>query len=529
MGRAKALVIACCMACCGYTAPLWAAEEGTSAREGTIFTLWPLVDYRESPREHYRNLSLLGPLFKFQAHGDDSTFAVRPLLYRTEDRREQTVQTSYLYPLASTDSSPRATTFQVMQLLQKNVYRKGEEGEEHNSQFFPFYLQGKSQKYGSYTSVFPLYGDIYERFWRDEIHFALFPLYSRTVSRGTTSRNYLYPFFNTIEGDKESGLQFWPLYGQSSKEGVYRKRFVLWPFFLSETRDINTDNPKDRLYLFPFYAALDSPQRTSRHYLWPFFGHTVDRGTGKPEEGAVAPSFEILDEYEERNTGKLEEWDYFWPFWYTVRSAERNEVSWLPFYARTVKKETEKNWYMWPLYRTERLNSPLFRQERNRLLYWLYSDNRESWPVDGASRRKVAFWPLYVYTKDPKGVMGFSFPAPVEPILDKEGIEKNWAPLWRIYQQRWNEQGDSAASFFWNLYWHEARGNDLAYEFFPLLAYRKENQFTDFRLLKGFVGYRNRAGAKRLTLLWLPFGINWGETVAIPSSGTLQPVAGSTP
>jgi hypothetical protein len=31
-----------------------------------------------------------------------------------------------------------------MQLLQKNVYRKGEEGEERTSQFFPFYLQGRS-------------------------------------------------------------------------------------------------------------------------------------------------------------------------------------------------------------------------------------------------------------------------------------------------------------------------------------------------------------------------------------------------
>lgn len=529
MGRAKALVIACCLACCGYASPLLAAEEGGRVHEGTIFTLWPLVDYRESPRDQYRNLSLLGPLFKFQSHGDDSTLAVRPLLYRTEDRREQTAQTSYLYPLASTDSSPRATTFQVMQLLQKNVYRKGEEGEERSSQFFPFYLQGRSEKYGPYTAVFPLYGDIYERLWRDEIHFALFPLYSRTVNKGTTSRNYLYPFFNTIEGDKESGFQFWPLYGQAAKEGGYRKRFFLWPFFLSETRDINTDNPKDRLYLFPFYAALDSPQRTSRHYFWPFFGHTVDRGSGKVPEKPAGSTFEIPDGYEERNTGKLEEWDYFWPFWYTVRSAERNEVSWLPFYAGTVKKETEKHWYMWPLYRTDKMDSKLFRQERDRVLYWLYSDKRESWPVDGVSRRKVAFWPLYVYTKDPKGVMGFSFPALLEPILDKEGIERNWAPLWRIYQQRWNEQGDSAASFFWNLYWHEARGKDLAYEFFPLLAYRSESEFTDFRLLKGLIGYRNRAGAKQLTLFWLPFGVNWGKEAVSQSAVTLQPGTGSTP
>ena len=38
--------------------PLFAAEG--NAEEGTIFTLWPLIDYRESPREGYSNLSLLG-------------------------------------------------------------------------------------------------------------------------------------------------------------------------------------------------------------------------------------------------------------------------------------------------------------------------------------------------------------------------------------------------------------------------------------------------------------------------------------
>ena len=41
---------------------------------------------------------------------------------------------------------------------------------------FPFYITGRSEKYGPYTSVFPLYGDLYERFWRDEYHYVLFPV-----------------------------------------------------------------------------------------------------------------------------------------------------------------------------------------------------------------------------------------------------------------------------------------------------------------------------------------------------------------
>jgi hypothetical protein len=468
--------------------PLCADDGTTHDGEGTIFTLWPLVDYRESPRDGFSNLSLLGPLFKFQRNKDDRDLALRPLFYETANLRTHWASTEYLYPLASSDSSPEATNVQVLQLYQKNNYRKNEEGkEEKGAMLFPFFIQGSSKKYGSYTSVFPLYGDIYERFWRDEYHYVLFPLYGRTVKNGTTNRNYLYPFFSTTSGEKESGFQFWPLYGQSAKEGVYRKRFVLWPIFMQSQTGLDTDNPTHKLYLFPLYAATDSPKSRARYYLWPFCGHKTE------------------------TDGNQEEWDYFWPFVRTIRGEKRTMDSYLPFYSRDERKSSRKQWIMWPLFKHEEVDTPVFRQERDRILYFLYSDNREHWPKDGAERRRTAFWPLFLYHRDTRGVKSLSVPAPVESVLDREGIEKVWAPFWRIYQQRWDDHGDSAASFLWNLYWHEQRGDELAYEVYPFLAYHSEKEKADLKLLKGLVRYRNTAGKKSLSFLWLPFGIHWGE------------------
>ena len=486
-------------------APLWADEEVKSPEEGTIFTFWPLVDYRESPREGYSNLSLLGPLFKFQQRKDDRDLAVRPFFYRTSNVKDKGAATAYLYPLASSESSPEVSTVQVLKLYQKNIYRKDEEEkQEKGTMLFPFYISGRSEKYGPYTSVFPLYGDIYERFWRDEYHYVLFPLYGRTVKNGTTNRNYLYPFFSTTEGEKESGFQFWPLYGQSAKEGVYRKRFMLWPFYLQEQSGLDTDNPTRKLYLLPLYAATDSPKVTARYYLWPFFGHKQER------------------------EGNREEWDYFWPFVRTIRGDTRSLDSFLPFYSRDENKGARKLWYMWPLYKHEETDSAVFRQERDRVLYFLYWDSRESWPKDGASRHRTAFWPFFIFNRDERGIKSLSLPALVEPVLDKEGIERSWAPFWRLYQQRWNDKGDSAVSFLWNLYWHEQRDEELAYEFFPALAYRSGHTSADLKLLKGFVHYRNETGGKSLSFFWLPFGIHWGKTGAgsvAQTSGT----AGSKP
>ncbi len=479
-----------------------ALADETAPAEGTIFTLWPLIDYRESPAEGFSNLSILGPLFKFQRQKEQSTVAVRPLFFRSGNEKNETASTEYLYPLASSETTPDVTRFQVLKLYQKNLFRKDREEErERDFMIFPFYISGTSKKYGPYTSVLPIYGDIYERFWRDEYHYVLFPLYGRTVKKGTTNYNVLYPFFSVTRGERESGYAFWPVYGQSAKEGVYRKRFALWPFFHQEEKGLDTDNPTSRFQILPLYAAVDSPKLTSRDYLWPFFGH-----------------------YENRDP-KEEGWNLLWPFWQVVRGEKRNVTRFLPLFDRERNGDDEKRWYLWPLYKEETSVAPSFRQEKERLLYFLYSNNRESWPADGASRQRVAFWPLFVYNRTTDGVKSFGFPALLEPILDREGIERSWAPLWRIYQQRWNDGGDSTASFAWNLYWHEARKDALAYELFPLLRYRSTTETSDLQLLKGLFRYTTDRERKSVRLFWLPFDIAWGN--GSPEHNSVTHVNGS--
>lgn len=461
---------------------------GGDEPEGFVFTLWPLIDYRESPAEGFSNLGILGPLIKIQKQKEDRVFALRPLFYRSSNDVHESASTDYLYPLASSDTSPDVSRFQFLHLVQNNSYNREEpEKQEQDSMFFPFYISGTSKKHGPYRSFFPIYGDIYDRFWRDEYHFVLFPLYGSTVKKGTTSRNYLYPIFNTIHGENESGFHVWPLYGQSAKEGVYQKRFVLWPFYMSSSTALDTDNPTENLFLFPLYASTDSPRVTSRTYLWPFAGYSEDRSKS------------------------LKQTNFIWPLIWTARGEETHVDSYLPFYFNEEKKGSSKSWYLWPIYRYDSLTSADFTRERSRILFFLYSDNLEKWPKEGSEKRRTAFWPLFLYNRDPRGVSTFSFPALVEPILDRDGIEQSWAPLWRLYQQKWNEKGDSTASLLWNLYWHESRGKALAWELYPLLYYRGGERMTDMSILKGLIRYRSEGSQQKINLLWLPFGITWGE------------------
>jgi len=83
-----------------------AADSALMAAKGTIFTLWPLIDYRDSPADGFSNLSILGPLIKFQKKGGECDTAVRPFFYQSSHGNGQYSSTYFLYPAAFLESTP---------------------------------------------------------------------------------------------------------------------------------------------------------------------------------------------------------------------------------------------------------------------------------------------------------------------------------------------------------------------------------------------------------------------------------------
>jgi hypothetical protein len=137
----------------------------------------------------------------------------------------------------------------------------------------------------------------------------------------------------------------------SPKEGVYRKKFFLWPIFFSESLKLNTDNPKEVRAAWPFYISKDSPKRSSTTILWPFFSKVENR-----EKDYVV-------------------WNTPWPL---VRVTKGDKYH-------------------------EEMNSELIMRRRDRVLFFLYSDVREIKYETGDSLRRIDFWPFFGY-KNTNGV-----------------------------------------------------------------------------------------------------------------------------
>jgi hypothetical protein len=454
--------------------------------EAKILTVWPLADYRRSPDVDYASLNLLGPIIKYERKGREREFSLRPLYFRAWD--ENASYTEFLYPVASNKTEPGHTFFQGLHLLNYD-FGSRTKGSDNEFMLFPFVFYGKTEERGSYFALFPAGGKIYDKFGRDEMRFALFPLYGWTRKDDRTITNIVWPVFARIRGNNESGLKFWPLYGDSRKKGVYRKTFYLWPIGFRYDTGLNTENPTYLRTVFPFFVGKESPQESSRTYLWPFFSHTENRRKD------------------------YEEWNFPWPLFRITHGTDKEGKRFLPFYADERSRDQRKRWFLWPVYKIEETHSETLNRRRDRILYFLYSDLEETmFDEPGPRKKRVALWPLFTYEQI-KGVSHFHTLSLLEPFFpEKDGFERNWSPLWRLYQRKWDKHGNEISSLLWNLYWKERRGPDLVMEFFPFFFYKRETgRGTDFKLLKGLVRYRDDKVGKKLNLFYLPWAVPMGH------------------
>ncbi|PLX71906.1 MAG: hypothetical protein C0614_14145 [Desulfuromonas sp.] len=452
----------------------------------TVFTLWPLVDYRSS--ENFTSLHLLGPLGKYQRQGELTELALRPLLFHTISSPGRS-QTDIVYPFATLKQDQDETRLEVLQLFSLRSEQSSDSGSVRRSfTLFPLLFHGHHAEFGSYTALFPLGGTLYDRFGRDRIDFWLFPLYARSENDGRRVDNLLWPLFSRTSGAGYSGYAFWPFYGWSEQGGQLRRRFFLWPLGFSETRG-HPDQPDSRESAFlPFYYVRESAGESYRGLLWPFLTYHHDR------------------------LRRFKEWNFPWPLVRMTRGEHRHGLRLLPFYADETLNEVRKRWYLWPLFKNEQLQDDFFDRREFRLAYFLYRNLDERHLETGAELRRIHCWPLLGYRRS-KGVSHLYLFSLLEPFLpDNERLERSWSPLWRFFQIKWDSRGNRIGSLFWNLLWWERRQGGLAFEFFPLVDYRKTvAKGVDLSLFKGLLRYRRELNDRELELLYLPWPISWSS------------------
>jgi len=425
----------------------------------------------------------LGPLFSSELRESQRQWAVPPLLSHTLDPETDSEESDFAYPLLTYDRFGAEYRFQLFQFLS---FAGGQDQEEISARrftLFPLYFQQRSGNAAeNYTAVFPFYGKLKGRFFRDEIKFTLFPLYGQSRKRDVVTDNYLFPFFHVRHGETLRGWQFWPVAGDEHKEATIRtnsldevetvgghdKFFALWPFFFNERTGIGTENPERHQSLLPFYSFTRSPQYDSTTYLWPL-GLTITDDRGK----------------------KYREWGAPWPLIVVARGEGKTTTRVWPLFSRAHNTNLQSEFYLWPVYKYNRLLSEPLDRERTRILFFLYSDVTEKNTQTGAALRRTDFWPLFTHRRDFDGNERLQILSVLEPLLpNNKSIERDYSPLWSLWRSEKNAVTKAASqSLLWNLYRRDTT-----------LGTRKCS------LLFGLFQYQSGAVGKRWRVFYVPLG-----------------------
>jgi hypothetical protein len=436
----------------------------------------------------------VGPLFFEEEQEDTIQWAFPPLMSYTHDRVLPSTEFDILYPFLTYDLFGKEYRFQIFQVFNFAGGVANEETNKHRFSLFPFYLQQRSKDNSlDYVSILPFYGKLQNRFFRDRVFYVMMPLYVESWKRDIHTVNYVFPIFHLRDGDGLRGWQFWPLVGHEHKAPTVQtnmwedeipvpghdRKFVLWPFFLNQRAGLGGTNEEHTQAFIPLYSFTRSPLRDATAVPFILGWSSVhDRGKKYDEIGAPWPLV-VFRKGESSRTRRI------WPI-----------------YSRATNEFLESTWYLWPVYKYNRVHSDPLDRDRMRILLYLYSDTTERNTENNTARRRRELWPFYLYRQDWDGSSRLQVLAPLEPILpNNKSIERNYSPLWSIWRDEKNAKtGARSQSLLWNLYRRETKPDfSRTSAFFGLVQRAKTSDGSHWRWFylpsKHFKSSSNREGS----------------------------------
>jgi len=443
-------------------------------RDGWELVAGPLIQSFPLTLEPGTGTEALGPFYYERETEDGRLWAIPPLVSSFTSQDREKGQVFVLPPVFSYRKYGDDWRWQLGQWINRSHVESIEDKELKRFNLFPFFFyQDAPDSKGDYWAIFPLYGSLKNRMFRDEAEFVLFPLWLKSRKGTVTTRNVLFPFIHFRDGPGLEGWQVWPLVGHEHREATTRtnvldevevvgghdKTFALWPVWFRNRTGIGTANPGKVDAVLPMYYQERSAERDHTSVLWPFFSKTADRKEG------------------------FTQWNLPWPLVGFAQGEGKTLNRVLPFFSVGHNKTLSSETYMWPIYRRRHLHTESFDRDRKQVGIVLYSDQKDRNLETGQESRRVEAWPFFQWTRDPEGRERLQALTVIEPFGRGTGMMRNWVPLWSLWRQESNPAtGRTSRSLFWNLFREETgpeatKGSLL----FGLVQYQTSSNRTRWR------------------------------------------------
>ncbi|MEN7972696.1 MAG: hypothetical protein ABFR47_02555 [Verrucomicrobiota bacterium] len=388
--------------------------------------------------------------------------AVRPFYSRVDDPASERWRKDYLWPVY-TRKGFKDETYSRFLFFGYSV-DFSEDDDRHRTWVLPFYFQGVDASGEGYFALFPFGGTIHEFAGRDEIMFALFPVYSRSQVNDVRTTSVFWPIYSRSQGEKVDRLRVWPFYGRTDLRGEYRKKFIAWPFYTS-VKYTNDRNPGGGFILLPVYGRVKT-ERSDNYWV-------------------VPPLFRYMT--------SDEQWIVHapWPFIQLADGTMHKRIFW-PLYGKKSLGTLTRQYFLWPFIWNNKTEYARHTQHRRVVVPFVASESdvvtkkTGEYEVGDVSSRYWKIWPLMSWERK-HGNSRFRT-LELWPMRNTPGIERNWAPWWTLYR-RVDTDGEIGHHLLWGLY-----------------RQTKSPEQFEWSLLKGFAGYKKMQNSRRYRFLFMWFG-----------------------
>ena len=436
---------------------------------------WPLWVGQAPDVDGVERWSSLGPLL----HGSrnsagDVLTGFRPL-WQDVTSADGSQTSNVVYPLwyreyLATEDENRWTLLNL-------INSKSGTAKDDSFSIWPIYFsRDTSEAASSYRAVFPIYGDIHQRFGQSRLQWTAFPLYVRYENGNAITTSTPWPFIKTIHGENHRGFALWPLMGAREETGVSASQYLFWPLFYRQDDKLDTDQPSSRAGLLPLYATETSAGYKSETFGWPFFGYSR----------RTSPST-----YNQTN--------FFWPLWVQGRGENRYVNRWAPLFSYSKSASREQTWLLWPLWRERQWSSEHLAHHRQQLLYFLYHSETQtslqSPDLEPAVKRHV--WPLVSYWNNGAGRVQSQVLSPLEVFFPhNQRIRQIWSPFFAVYRYNQTGPGEYRHSLLWDAVTYAQSDEAESHEFHlgPLFNYRVDDDGFQWAILAGLFRVSRPAG-----------------------------------
>ena len=344
------------------------------------------------------------------------------------------VDTRFLWPIGRDTIQAHQRRTWLLPLYIRRQYLHGDGTEDVQTLLLPAYW-GRDSEAGSYFSVFPIGGTAKSILGQDRIDYALFPLWARAQDRDRVSQHFLFPIFNWTTGARIQGGRVFPFYSRYrgyTPDGTlrYDRRSYLWPFIHKQESDLETDDPTETRWYWPFWGHIRSERVQRWSVAWPFLG---------------------MDSYPKR------EWKsyYLFPlFRFTWKSDELVQYDFYPLFGHREWENNSRDFFLWPLFGRESQEAGAYSRKA-RWFFPFYRQVETRHHGEERSEKMTRVWPFYRYRGHSDGRQEWHLIDPL-PFVDRLGFDAFYSRIWRIYREVDDPSQQRRA---WELLWGLAGGS----------------------------------------------------------------------